>query len=147
MWLISTMDSWHLPLPQAPFDCPHCGSVRLCGFFCHKYVWIRLGFLESDPPMRIETLSALPLDIGLYPVLGCWYIILVQRYRRSAILTLTFALGTTLLEGFGVAVGHASYGNGWNLGWTFVSYFVAYLGVNRFYRCMWHVIANYKQWN
>ncbi|MCF8566990.1 hypothetical protein LLE49_19910 [Alicyclobacillus tolerans] len=69
-----------------------------------------LEFWSLNPPMRIETLSALPLDIGLYPVLGCWYIILVHRYKRFAFLTVTFALGTTLLEGLGVALGHASYG-------------------------------------
>lgn len=101
------------------------------------------GWWHLHPPIRIETISALPFDIGLYPVLGSWCIMLIDQYGRTIHLLLAFALGTTFLEGFGIAIGHASYGNGWNLAWTFVSYFVAYVIVCLFYRLFRSVLAAY----
>lgn len=123
-----------LILTVAPFASVVSFVINAVGFY--------LNFWNLNPPMRIETLSAYPLDLGLYPVLGCWCMILIQRFGRSVWLIAVFVLGITLLEGFGVLIGYASYANGWNLAWTFVSYLVAYVLVYQFYRLLQHVLPD-----
>ena len=109
--------------------------------FLINAVGFGLELWNLAPYTRIETLSALPLNIGLYPVLGCWCIVLIRRFGRSMSLLLIFSIGTTLLEGFAVLIGHASYGNGWNLGWTFISYLGAYVLVYKFHTLVRHVLT------
>lgn len=104
-----------------------------------------LGVWNLKPFMRIETLSAYPFDLGLYPVLGCWCMILIQRFGRIVTTLIAFALGTTPLEGFVIAIGHDSYGNVWNLAWTFVSYLVVYIAAFQYSRLLQSILAEYGQ--
>ncbi|KPV45668.1 CBO0543 family protein [Alicyclobacillus ferrooxydans] len=108
--------------------------------FLINAVGFGLEWWNLAPYTRIETFSALPLNMGLYPVLGCWCIVLIRRFGRSLSMVLVFSISTTLLEGFAVFIGHASYGNGWNLAWTFISYLVAYVVVYKFYTLIRHVL-------
>lgn len=77
-------------LAIAPFSAVVSFLINAVGF--------ALEWWNLTPYMRIETLAALPLNIGLYPVLGSWCIILIQRLGHSLSLMLIFALGTTLLR-------------------------------------------------
>ncbi|QSO45492.1 CBO0543 family protein [Alicyclobacillus mengziensis] len=108
--------------------------------FLINAVGFGLEWWNLAPYTPIETLSALPLNIGLYPVLGCWCIVLIRRFGQSLSVILVFSLGTTLLEGVAVLIGHAGYGNGWNFAWTFISYLVAYVAVYKFYMLIRHVL-------
>lgn len=66
----------------------------------------------------------------MYPVLGCFMMNRIDSKKHSTFFTLIYySLFTTLLEYGAFSVGIVVYGNGWNIGWTFISYFVAYMGV------------------
>ena len=119
-------------LAVAPFASVASFVINAVGF--------GLEWWNLAPYTRMETLSVLPFNIGLYPVLGCWCIVLIRRFGRSMPLLLIFSIGTTLLEGFAVLMGHASYGNGWNLAWTFISCLVAYVVVYKCYMLIRHVL-------
>lgn len=100
-------------------------AVNELGF--HFYRW------WDAAPFREQAVYAWPLDFGLYPVAGSFLIWQVHRRNGSPWLMLAlFALGTTLFEVFGLFVGTIRYGNGWNVGWTFVSYVLSY-GAGLFY--------------
>lgn len=88
----------------------------------------QLGFWDFTPLIpNDESVSALPLDIGLYPILASYmiWIILFQRDKSLLILFL-FVFVTTLLEFGALLIGKVTYGNGWNIGFTFLSYLLAY---------------------
>lgn len=98
----------------------------------HLNFWDFTPKIEND-----ETLSALPLDLGLYPVMACLMIYWIFRTKRQAWLKLTlFALFNTALEFVGLHFGKVEYKNGWNIGWTFVSYFLALLLVYFYYKLL-----------
>jgi hypothetical protein len=73
-----------------------------------------------------ESVSALPLDLGLYPIIACFMIRTIMLHRnKTALILFLFVLFTTLLEYMGLLIGKVSYGNGWNIGFTFLSYLLA----------------------
>ncbi|WP_054025745.1 CBO0543 family protein [Bacillus sp. FJAT-28004] len=84
-----------------------------------------------------ESVSALPLDIGLYPLLACFMIWLINsRPVNTALVMFLFILGTTLLEFMALLIGKVSYGNGWNIGYTFLSYLLAFGIVFIYYKLL-----------
>ncbi|MHB8061690.1 MAG: CBO0543 family protein [Ruminiclostridium sp.] len=74
-----------------------------------------------------ETLSALPMDIGIYPFLACLmiYIIIAKSIKPFYAISL-FTIVTTLLEFICFLLGKVIYQRGWNLFITFLSYACAY---------------------
>ncbi|MGO4699486.1 CBO0543 family protein [Paenibacillus sp. 2TAB26] len=96
-------------------------------------IGIYFGFWDFKPIFeKNETISALPMDLGLYAVLGSLLIYnLSKRTFRlhPVIFILIFSLLTTVLEYTALLFGFVMYGNGWNIGWTFISYLIAYLCV------------------
>ncbi|WP_138754006.1 CBO0543 family protein [Paenibacillus sinopodophylli] len=84
--------------------------------------WDFTPFIPND-----ESVSAMPLDLGLYPVLGSYMIwAITLRKSWTAAILLLFILFTTLLEYIALLCGKVSYGNGWNIGHTFLSYLLAF---------------------
>ncbi len=82
-----------------------------------------------------ENVSALPLNIGLYPVLGSYMIWMILLHRKkTALILFLFILCTTILEYIGILVGKVSYGNGWNIGYTSLSYLLAFSCVYIYFR-------------
>jgi len=81
---------------------------------------------------RNETISAMPFDLGLYSVLGSLLIYFITK-RLFGIpplaCLLCFSLLTTLMEYLGLRFDRVMYSNGWNIGWTFISYLIAYIAV------------------
>lgn len=98
----------------------------------HLSFWDFTPKIEND-----ETLSALPLDLGLYPIMACFMIDWIVRKKRQAWVKVT-AIGAfnTALESIALHYGKVEYGNGWNIGWTFVSYMLALLLVYLYYRLL-----------
>lgn len=98
----------------------------------HLSFWDFTPKIEND-----ETLSALPLDLGLYPVMASYMIYWIVKNNQHAWMKLAvFALFNTTLEFIGLHYGKVEYGNGWNIGWTFVSYTLALLLVYLYYRLL-----------
>lgn len=92
-----------------------------------------------------ESISALPLDLGLYPVIACYMVhwIRISQTNHLVILFVTI-LFTTILEYVALLIGKTSYSNGWNIYWTFVSYLIAYGIVYLYYRIL---AKNYRKMN
>lgn len=94
-------------------------------------------FWNLTPILRIKTMSALPMDIGIFPLLGCYLVYLINRNHWNFLqLIILFSGFTTVLEFTGVITGKVIYMNHWNIGWTFVSYFVFYTLEVLYYRIL-----------
>lgn len=91
-------------------------------------IGFQLKFWDFTPLIpNDESVSALPLDIGLYPLLACFMIWLINsRPILTVLILFLFILGTTLLEFMALIFGKVTYGNGWNIGYTFLSYLLAF---------------------
>ncbi|MDU0202496.1 MULTISPECIES: CBO0543 family protein [Paenibacillus] len=104
----------------------------------HLNFWDFTPLIEND-----ETLSALPLDIGLYPVMAGYMIYWIRKNNRHAFLKIGFfCLATTALEYMAFIFGKVEYSNHWNIGWTFASYILAYSLVYLYYR----LLVRYGYW-
>jgi hypothetical protein len=75
-----------------------------------------------------ETLSALPMDIGLFPFLACLMIhIMLKKNIKPFFMILIFSIFTTLIEFVGFILEKVKYQKGWNIFYTFLSYTCAYI--------------------
>lgn len=97
-----------------------------------------LGFWDFTPKIdHDETLSALPLDLGLYPITGSYMIYWIIRSNRRPWLKIAcVSLFNTVLEYIAFLTGKAEYGNGWNIGWTFLSYLLALVLIFLYYKLL-----------
>ncbi|WP_434751105.1 hypothetical protein [Paenibacillus amylolyticus] len=104
----------YYPLGVAISNC-----INSVGF---NYFWNIL------PHTRNEAYAALPMDLGIYPVTGCimMYLILVKNARPWPSIVVS-ALLLTLIEWIAKMMGHVVYFNGWNIFWTFWSYFLPFV--------------------
>lgn len=99
--------------------------INTIGFYFE--FWLYMPMFD-----KVETISALPLDIGLYAVLGSLFIYTLSKRIlgvHPVIVFLVFSLFTTFLEYLALLCDLVVYDNGWNIGWTFISYSIAYLAV------------------
>ncbi|BFT73717.1 CBO0543 family protein [Paenibacillus sp. P36] len=112
------------------------GLINDTGYYLE--FWDFTPLIEND-----ETLSALPLDIGLYPVMAGYLIYWIRKNNRHTLLKIgCFCLATTALEYLAFIFGKVEYSNHWNIGWTFVSYLLAYSLVYLYYR----LLVRYGYW-
>jgi len=104
----------YFPLGVAVSTC-----INSVGF---NYFWNIL------PHTRNEAYAALPMDLGIYPITGCimMYMILVKHTRPWPSIFVT-ALLLTLIEWTAKLMGHVEYFNGWNIFWTYWSYFLPFV--------------------
>lgn len=109
-----------------PFGCTVSYTINIIGFY-FKF-W-------SIAPYRYGVFSSLPLNLGLYPIVGTYFVFLLnRRVGKSYYLILIFSLLTTCFEYLMLILKKGIYGAGWNLFWTFVSYLAAYILAYCFYR-------------
>lgn len=79
-------------------------------------------------PLINDDITTMTLNLGLYPILGCYLIYYIQIKKTSPyIIILIFTFMTTAAEYLGLMFGLVTYDNGWNIGWTFLSYIPPYL--------------------
>ncbi|SDC93739.1 hypothetical protein SAMN02799630_01783 [Paenibacillus sp. UNCCL117] len=103
-----------------PFAATISALINDIGY--HLNVWDFTPEIEND-----ETLSALPFDLGFYPVMAYCLILWIRKNNRHVSMKIGgISLLTTALEYICFLAGKLEYGNGWNLGWTFLSYIFAY---------------------
>lgn len=104
----------YFPLGVAVSTC-----INSVGF---NYFWNIL------PHTRNEAYAALPMDLGIYPITGriMMYMILVKHTRPWPSIFVT-ALLLTLIEWTAKLMGHVEYFNGWNIFWTYWSYFLPFV--------------------
>ncbi|ETT73297.1 hypothetical protein C173_11995 [Paenibacillus sp. FSL R7-277] len=86
-----------------------------------------IGFHFDFWKIEPYDIASLPFDFGIYPVLSCFMINSIDSKKYSTLTFLVFySLLTTIMEYGAFSVGIVDYGNGWNIGWSLVSYLVAY---------------------
>ncbi|MZQ82230.1 hypothetical protein GQF01_08755 [Paenibacillus sp. 5J-6] len=114
----------------SPITVTIAGLINDTGY--HLNFWDFTPFIEND-----ETLSALPLDLGLYPVMAGYMIYWIRKNNRHVLLKIgCLCLATTALEFLAFIFGKVEYSNHWTIGWTFVSYMLAYSLVYLYYRLL-----------
>lgn len=87
-------------------------------------------------PFDEDTIAELPFNLGIYSIFAFLLIFLIHKYKYPTLTILIFSLITTLLEFIYLLIGRVEYGNGWNIGWTFVSYLVPYYFLWRYYKLL-----------
>lgn len=86
------------------------------------------NFLDFIPRFKNISLSSLPLNLGLYPVLGCLLVYSLQLSTRKPVVWMVFyGLITTGMEYVALVAKYIFYYNGWNIFHTFLSYLLAYI--------------------
>ncbi|MDR6551078.1 CBO0543 family protein [Paenibacillus qinlingensis] len=104
-------------------------SSLINAFGYHVEFWDFTPKIEDD-----ETISALPFDIGLYPLAACVGIYWIDfKKKHPFMILLSLSILLTFLEYIAYLVGKVEYGHGWTIGWTSLSYFIAVSGVYGFY--------------
>jgi len=99
--------------------------------------WGTNYFWQFEPTFRNRSLSALPLNMGFYPVLSSFLIYFrLKKKGNTIMLLLCFTLFTTGFEGVGLVVGKVEYFNEWNIIGTFISYLIAYFIIYGYYQSL-----------
>ncbi len=94
-----------------------------------------LNFNRFAPLSINDDLTTMSINLGLYPILGCYLIYYIQKEKVPPYaLILIFTFMTTVAEYLGLKFGMVTYANGWNIGWTFLSYIPPYLTGYWYYR-------------
>ncbi|MFB8376134.1 CBO0543 family protein [Paenibacillus taichungensis] len=95
------------------------------------------------PYTRNQSYAALPLDLGIYPIAGCLMIyVILEKNAKSWLAILITSLTLTLIEWLAKEMGRVIYFNGWNIYWTFFSYFlplVVVYGYSKVFTLMYDV--------
>ncbi|MDV2686056.1 CBO0543 family protein [Alkalihalophilus lindianensis] len=128
-WLIATIffrGQKRLFRGLFPFSSLLSTSVCLWGDY-HRY-WVFKPNLK-----KFQVMTTMPLTLGLYPVLSTLMVYLIKQTKESASSwILTFTCLTTILEFLMKLFGRATYGNGWTLNKTFISYLIPYYLVHKY---------------
>ncbi|MGH0601781.1 CBO0543 family protein [Bacillus mycoides] len=107
------------------FFCVVAFVVNEFGLYC--------GFWRIAPFFDQKNWSALPFNIGIYPILASYLIFFIKKTKRPYLMVFFISLFTTFLEMTLVLSGKVVYGNGWNIIWTFLSYIIPYMWVYWYY--------------
>lgn len=105
-------------------------------FFCIvSFIINELGFYFGfwKVVSSFNTISFLPFNLGLYPILASFLIFFIKKNKNPYLIVLLTSLFTTFLEMLFVLWGKVIYGNGWNIYFTFLSYFFPYTLVYWYY--------------
>ncbi|MDQ0857542.1 CBO0543 family protein [Bacillus sp. V2I10] len=97
-------------------------------------------FWKISPFFDQKTLSAMPFNLGLYPILASYLIYYIKKTNKPYLILIIFSLSTTILELTFVLAGKVIYSNGWNIYWTFFSYLFPFM-------CMYYYFLYLKKVN
>ncbi|AKC61303.1 hypothetical protein A0J52_16170 [Clostridium sporogenes] len=103
----------------APFQSVIAYTVNSLGFFYNFW---------SIYPQQYGKFATIPYDLGIYPILSVYLIHYINKSKINPyILVFIATIFTTSLEWLGILSGKIFYSNGWNIGFTFISYLLPYL--------------------
>ncbi|HEX3029850.1 MAG TPA: CBO0543 family protein [Clostridia bacterium] len=122
-----------IPLVFSIFLYHKSSVIYLTGFcfscllaFTFNTLGVYFGFWNVYP-YNLSYFSYLPLNMGLYPAMGTFYLYLLHVVKfHKAILLLSFAIISTAFKAVLIYSGRAVYGNGWNTFYTFISFAIMY---------------------
>jgi hypothetical protein len=109
-----------LVLVIAPISAVISYSLNEIGF--HMHLW-RLAPLSVS-----DDLTSMSVNLGFFPILACYLVYYIKKTSlKKYTLILIFSFLNTIFEFICVLLNMVSYGNRWNVIWTFLSYIAAYL--------------------
>ncbi|WP_337193749.1 CBO0543 family protein [Halobacillus litoralis] len=123
---------------------PLIGSFFSVMAFFINDIGFYFGFWEVAPFPKQKSLSVIPFNIGLYPILASYLIYFIKRNGSPYLVILLMTLFTTILEGIYVFSERVVYGNGWNLFFTFFSYLIPYIIIYRYHIFLSRFISTTK---
>ncbi|MCM3791461.1 hypothetical protein M3221_24360 [Domibacillus indicus] len=112
---------------------PLIAPMTSAAAFLINELWFHFNFGEVYPFPDQKTLSALPFNIGLYPVVGCYLIFFIRRNERPYLTVVLMSSVITLAEFIFLLMGGVTYTNGWNIFWTWIAYFAVFIFLYSFY--------------
>ncbi|MGG0412944.1 CBO0543 family protein [Peribacillus simplex] len=98
------------------------------------------GYWNVKPKLsKRQYLTTLPFNFGLYPILGIFMVYIIRTVSKvnPYLLILLFSAITTINEFIYLLFGRVTYGNGWNINKTFLSYIVPYFLTYKYY--LWFI--------
>ena len=132
--MILLTKDWNMMVFTFPFASMISFFVNTLGFY---YFWDLTPIFKRE-----QSLSRLPTEIGLYPILSCYLIYYIKSTSvHPVVLILLFALFTTMLEYLAVVRGKVIYRNGWNIYFTLLTYLGPYMLVYFYYLSIRQYIA------
>ncbi len=114
-------------------------------------VGIAIAFLANDwgfdlfwmvsPILKNPSLSALPYNLGYFPLLACIFAYFkVKKGINSTLLVIIFSIITTSIEGGALLIGRVLYLNGWNILFTYLVYITGFTIASLYL----HLLTNFK---
>lgn len=101
-----------------PFESMLAFSINVIGF--NLDLW-------NLYPFKLQHLSGLPFDLGLYPIMAVFMIYLIKKGNHLLITILAITFFTTIEEYCGILIDRITYEHGWNIFYTFLSYLLPYV--------------------
>lgn len=121
-WIIALL---HLN-PKDKKLIPLMGPIASTFTFFINDLWFYFDFGEVYPFSEQKTVPALPFNLGLYPVLGCYLIFFIRKSQRPYFTIFLISLCVTMAEYMFLSNGGVTYRNGWNILWTWIAYFASF---------------------
>jgi len=80
-------------------------------------------FWNILPNSNNQSYTAIPMDLGIYPISGCLMMLaILKKGAKPWLAILITSLILTLIEWLAKEMGRVVYFNGWNIYWTALSY-------------------------
>lgn len=96
--------------------------MAVWAYFLNEILF-HLNFFRLAPLNIDDDYTTMAINVGLYPLLVSYLIYFIKSNKTSRfILVIIFALMPTIAEYLGLLFHIIIYKNGWNLGWSFLSY-------------------------
>ena len=101
--------------------------MSMCAYFLSEILF-HLKLFALAPLQITDDYTTMSLNVGLYPLLAAYLIYFINLNKLPRyMLFIIFAFVPTMAEYLGLVFKIVTYDNGWNLGWTFLSYIIYYL--------------------
>lgn len=102
--------------------------------FVINIVGYQMGFFYLLPLYEIKLVTAMFTNLGLFALMPCYEIFIIRHTTIKPIYSVFgFAFLNTLFEYLGLATGFVEYYNGWNIFYTFFSYFIPFYIIYFYY--------------
>ncbi|TMV51980.1 hypothetical protein FE783_03270 [Paenibacillus mesophilus] len=87
----------------------------------------------SHEPAHLGSLSLFTSNVGLFPIVACFMIHFVNLHQEKyKVAIFISAVLLSALEGVSLVLNKVNYTNGWNFGWTFISYILSLAIIYRY---------------
>lgn len=95
---------------------------------------IQFGLFQPLPVYELKSFSALFVNAGMFAIEPCIYIYFLRQTKfRPVILNIIISIFATFIEYLLVSAGYIMYSEYWNIIYTYLSFFAAFMIVYLYY--------------